>query len=506
MLVRVALHQTRLRTPGLGLDAKGVALGAKGLVLLPSIDRLVAFLALFTQQSSLEDILRSLKVEIVKSKLGAREVVLSFGAEGSERMDRIAEVARLAGGFAFTGTTRHFVQYRDAGAPFGYDTSELLGADSAYGLYHSSFSQAYDVEREVEVRSLLLRLAPHVDPKTASEPGTKWIVAEKGLGPALIAYFIRSNVEAEVGLAEWPPASSFDDAPVQRYILRVPQIPARMMPLLTTTPGLSVYQPVAEGAGVELGFRHPVNLRACPIFDRDGLVLFSGKGEPLVLPKLPALGNVQSFARVEIGGEEGQRGITALRSLGPKTVALALRMVPTSDPWRGVTAAWIRKDELGLLRRLSYLLGPETLRRATVAFTQAGAFLRLATGVEAIPVGEFFREIHPGLYLPAGYDALPAVSPEVLHKSIGAPSGVVLFVGRDARVIGIESTAFVPLEVGLLEAQEWSLLPAGALDAALATEVPELVLESPGFRPMRDVGAVPEAPALPAAGEGTGQG
>ena len=26
MLVRVALHQTRLRTPGLGLDAKGVAI------------------------------------------------------------------------------------------------------------------------------------------------------------------------------------------------------------------------------------------------------------------------------------------------------------------------------------------------------------------------------------------------------------------------------------------------------------------------------------------------
>jgi len=45
MLDRVAVHQTRLRTPGLGLDAKGVALGAKGLVLLPSIDRLVAFLA-----------------------------------------------------------------------------------------------------------------------------------------------------------------------------------------------------------------------------------------------------------------------------------------------------------------------------------------------------------------------------------------------------------------------------------------------------------------------------
>ncbi len=89
MLDRVAVHQTRLRTPGLGLDAKGVALGAKGLVLLPSIDRLVAFLALYTRQGSLADILRSLAVEVVKSKLGAREVTLTFTAESSDRLDRI---------------------------------------------------------------------------------------------------------------------------------------------------------------------------------------------------------------------------------------------------------------------------------------------------------------------------------------------------------------------------------------------------------------------------------
>src|SRR6185437_11258004 len=107
MLERIALHQTRLRTPGLGLDAKGVALGAKGLVLLPSIDRLVAFLALYTRQGSLADILRSLVVEIVRSKLGAREVTLLFAAESSDRLDRVAEIARLAGGYSFTGTSRH---------------------------------------------------------------------------------------------------------------------------------------------------------------------------------------------------------------------------------------------------------------------------------------------------------------------------------------------------------------------------------------------------------------
>jgi hypothetical protein len=210
VLDRVAVHQTRLRTPGLGLDAKGVALGAKGLVLLPSIDRLVAFLALYTRQGSLADILRSLTVEVVKSKLGAREVTLTFAAESSDRLDRIAEVARLAGGYAFTGTSRHFVQYRDAAAPFGYDIGQITPSDSALALYHNAFSQTYDVERRIEIRALLLRLEPHLDPQSHREPGPRWIVAEAGLGPALIHYFVRSGVDAEVGVAEWPPASSFD--------------------------------------------------------------------------------------------------------------------------------------------------------------------------------------------------------------------------------------------------------------------------------------------------------
>src|SRR5580704_1669487 len=149
---RIALHQTRLRTPGLGLDAKGVALGTKGLVLLPSLDRLVALLSLYTREHSLEDLTPSLEIHLVRSKLGTREITFVFAAESSDRMDRIAETARLVGGFTFTGTSRHFVQYRDASAPFGYDTGELLSTEAAIVLYHDRFSQTYDVERDIQLR------------------------------------------------------------------------------------------------------------------------------------------------------------------------------------------------------------------------------------------------------------------------------------------------------------------------------------------------------------------
>lgn len=500
MLDRVAVHQTRLRTPGLGLDAKGVALGAKGLVLLPSIDRLVAFLALYTRQGSLGDILRSLAVEVVRSKLGAREVTLTFSAESSDRMDSIAEIARLAGGYTFTGTSRHFVQYRDAAAPFGYDIPQITPSDAALALYHNAFSQTYDVERKVDVRALLLLLAPHPDPSAGREAGMRWIVAEAGLGPALIHYFVRSAVAAEVGVAEWPPESSFDEAPVRRYLFRVPEIPERMLPLLTTTPGLGVYVPAAPGAAVEVGFRHPVNLRACPVFPDTGLVLFRGGGrDPLELPRLPALGDVTAFARVELRTQAATAKSAPLQ-VTADAVALALRLIPSTEPWRSVTATWIKPEDIPVLRHIAYALGPETLRRARIACTASGAFVLQPTGVEGIPVGEFFREVHPGLYVPAGYDTVPAVAPDVLYRALGAPAGQVLFIDRAGRAIGIRSDAFVPLESALLEAQEWAPTEAAELSTgvsvALATELPEVFLGPVGIRPLRDVAPV-EAGLLP---------
>src|SRR5687767_10586132 len=266
MLERVALHQTRLRVPGVGLDARGVVLGARGLVLLPSLDRLVAWLAVYTESQPL-DALTALRIEVLKSKLGTRELALSFDAGSSDRMDRVAETARLVGGFTFTGTSRHFVQYRDAAAPFGYDATQLISTDAALALYHDRFTQVYDLDKEVGLRSLLLRLMPHVDPSTVDEGGPRFIVAEQGLGPALIHYFVRSRVEGEVAVGEWPPESAFDEGPVRRYIMRIPDLPKRMRPLMAKTPGITTFLPAGPGVAVEMGYRHPVALRACPVFD-----------------------------------------------------------------------------------------------------------------------------------------------------------------------------------------------------------------------------------------------
>ena len=482
MLERIALHQTRLRTPGLGLEGKGVALGSKGLVLLPSLDRLVAWLSVYTREHSLEDLMSSLSIQIVRSKLNTREITLQFAAESSDRMDRVAETARLVGGFTFTGTSRHFVQYRDAAAPFGYDATQLISTDAALALYHDRFTQVYDLDKEVGLRSLLLRLMPHVDPSTIDEGGPRFIVAEQGLGPALIHYFVRSRVEGEVAVGEWPPESAFDEGPVRRYVMRIPDLPKRMRPLMAKTPGITTFLPAGPGVAVEMGYRHPVALRACPVFDANGLVLLRGRGdEPWTLEKTPQMGDLRAFARVELRSAEGRDTAKSTNTGLPEPVRVPLRVVPSPAPWRNVTATWIEPGQISLLRRIAYALPHQTILRTQIALTPRGAFLRSAAGIEAVPLGMFFVEVHSNLYIPAGYDVTPAVAPEVLYRALGASASQVLFIDNNARAMAVEDSAFSPLETALLEAQVWEPLVAEAIAKALEEKPVDLKLEPLGM-------------------------
>jgi hypothetical protein len=487
LLERIALHQTRLHTPGLGLDAKGIALGSKGLVLLPSIDRLVALLSVYTRERSLEDVMPSLDIVVVRSKLGTREVALEFAAESSDRMDRFAETARLVGGFTFTGTSRHFVQYRDAAAPFGYDAPSLASTDAALALYHDRFTQTYDAERHIELRALLLRLMPRSEPATMQATGLRYIVAESGLGPALTHYFVRSRVEGDACVVEWPPPSAFVELPVRRWLLRVPELPDRMRSLVHQTPGVTCFLPAGPGVAVEVGFRHPIDLRACPLFDPAGLVLVRGRGdEPWVVDRVPPMGAFASLSRVELRRAD-KDAASASAALDPEPLRMPLRVVPSGAPWRSVTGIWIPRAQLPLLRRLAYALPHSTIAQARVAVTASGAFLRTPGGADAIPLGTFFVEIHPRIYLLAGHDLAPAVAPEVVAEAFALPASQLLFIGKDAQAVTLEESAFGPLEGALLDAPAWDSPVADAVALALDEPVVDLKVTSIGMVPLRGV-------------------
>jgi hypothetical protein len=149
-----------------------------------------------------------------------------------------------------------------------------------------------------------------------------------------------------------------------------------------------------------------------------------------------------------------------------------------------VTAAWLKPEEMPLLRRIAYVLPRQTVTKTTVAMTSRGAFVRCQTGIEAIPLGTFFVELHPGLFVPAGYEVTPAVSPDVLFNALGAPAGQVIFITPEARAVAVAEDAFVPLETSLLEAKPWEPIVAEAIEKALEEKPLDLRLQPLGLFPL----------------------
>jgi hypothetical protein len=242
---------------------------------------------------------------------------------------------------------------------------------------------------------------------------------------------------------------------------------------------------------VELGYRHPVALRACPVFDPNGLVLIRGRGdEPWSLPRMPQMGDLRAFARVELRSGDSDAS-ESTGSSTPDAVRVPLRVVPSVSPWKNVTATWVDPQHVSLLRRLAYALPRQTISRTQVAVTPQGAFLRSPQGIEAVPLGTFFVEIHPGLFIPAGYDVIPAVASEVLYRALGASSDKVLFVDTAARAHAVDESAFVPLETALLEAGAWEPLVAQAIELALDEKPIDLKLVPLGAFPMRQAAPPP---------------
>jgi hypothetical protein len=103
--------------------------------------------------------------------------------------------------------------------------------------------------------------------------------------------------------------------------------------------------------------------------------------------------------------------------------------------------------------------------------TAHGAVVRSRAGVDSIPIGTFFVEIHPNLYIPAGYQVTPALAPEALARAFEAPSSHVLFIMTDGRAWAVDEPSFEALETALLEAPPWEPAAADAIESTLAAPI-----------------------------------
>ena len=490
MLEHVTANQTRFVAPGLSADSRGVALGRFCVVLLPSIDRVVGLFRGLSERGSLDDLLSTLKILQVRTPLRSREFLVRIPISNSHVADGIAAAAALIGGLTFTGSAKHYVKYRDAGSPLGYDIDTLHAGGGAFILYASDFVQAYDTEREVPFAGLALNLSLEPDRLSELAPDDAVLLrVAPGLWRVVTAYLHRNNLPCEVAACEGKDRAG---SSAERFFLIRCRLRPRMVGLFRGTPGIGLYQQKTEQVAVEVGYRHPLELGSCAtIFDGDRYYLFSGATDRLE----EVVGGVNFFsASALVGLGEPARALDPrpFEALQVDALQIPLRLVVSSRPRPPSRASRIPVSQAGWLKKLVYLLPPQVLGGYEICVTEESLFLLSEAEAELVPLGELYYQAAPGVLVQTGYELLPRVHPDVLAEHLGVGQERLMFFAPDSPgPLSLPRSGFGPLTRHALAPVEMGDAPVrspedSATGAAWVVNDPLGAFPLWGFRPGDD--------------------
>jgi hypothetical protein len=533
MLHRVAVGQPRFNLPGLTADARGGALGRQLVARFGAVDRLVAFLRVLSAEESLDDLQPGFRIVYARSDAGTREAIVVMPAGSHELGEAASRATRLARGQLFTGAGKHFVQFRDAQAPLGYDVDTLVDGEGDLILYGIEQTVAYRVESELPLSKLLLRLSVvrvHGRAPAVTPDGPIYMTARRGLGPVIAEYLHRvagrgegagaapgtlqgasgeraragaapatgqrraaldtslsadgaaEPLRASAALCDIAATSAFSPG-ATFWLFRIERVTPRLYRLLRMTPGLEVYLPVTNHVAVAAGFRHPIHLESCRgSLAADRLHLFSPRGVVEVAP-LPALAAIEDLVRVLPPAPERAELRGAVPG-GRADLTVPLRLEPGGGPARAV-AALIPWSQAGWLQRLVYALPPSVLRAYRVALLKRGILIRASEVMEGMPFGTLLQLGAPEVLIPLGTRLAPAVSPAILSERLGAVGGaMVLYPELAAPPLRVLAEAIVPFERRLLAELEPAVANLEALGRHERPVEEPVVIENEPLGPM----------------------
>ena len=445
MLDHVAANQTRYVAPGLAPDSRGVALGRYCMVLLPSADRVVGLLRGLSESTSLDDLLPKMKIIQVKTPLQSQEFLVRLPTQGSFAADTVAQVANLMQGLTFTGSSKHFVQYRDSRSPLGYDVDALHSGAGDYVLYAADFVQAYQRVRELPFDRLALSLSLERVRADRVLPDEELLVrAVPGLWRFVVSYLHRNNLPCEAAACETTPRQGAQQA--ERFYLVRTRLQPRMEALFRRTPGLELYRFKGDRVAVQLGFCHPLELTSCSsIFPAGRFHLFSGARDRLdTVVGLPTY--VSASALVSLGAAARAPDAGSAAPAQVEGVEVTLRLVVSLGQRPPVSATRIPLARATWLKKLVYMLPPQVLEQTLICVAGDQIYLHNGRGLEYIPLGEMYYEVADGVQVPVGYELIPRVHPEVLLQHLKGGQDKLFFFTRDSpEPLLISRSSFAPL-------------------------------------------------------------
>ena len=468
MLEHVALGQVRFRVPGISPDPRGIALGRYGLLIFSSLDGVVSWFRMYSAESSLDDLMPSLAILRLRSPLGSQSVAVLVPAVSSYNLDRASRCTRLAGGRTYTGTSRHFVRYRDPDSPFGYDldVAPTIAEGADFSCHDNSFSQEYSKEGTLAFTKLLARLSPRRLPMgralRSHAKDELWLTVAPGLAEGLVKYLWRNRIDGEAALVrpvKGESKSSFGDevssavsgeksdggAPF--LLLSVETIPKRILDLCLGTPGISVFRKVAGNIFMQLGFHHLINLAACAsLFPVDRVYLFRGETDRVdILPGPLELTPLSTMVPVSLEGE-GPAPTKTLEIDPTPMSTVELKLVSTAHDSRRAVATLVPIEKASWVKKMVFLTPESMLRGHKIAVTNFGLLLFADPNTSLFPMGDLLAQVLPSVLVPVGFDIAPRVSPDVLRQALNVSPGILTVFPRDGRPFQIAESNLQPLD------------------------------------------------------------
>lgn len=486
-LEHVAQGQTRFFTPGVAPDPRGILLGRFIVMTFATLEGAVSWFRLYSSEASLDELIPNLTISKCKTALGGREIVVFIPAVSSYAADRGARLCRLVGGAVYTGTSKHFVKYRDDRSPFGYDAVDIgaMPAQTDFMVHGDEFAQAYVREGDLPFQKLLFRLSirklPGGDQLDPEDRGDLFLAVARGLSEGIIRYLWRNRVEAHAGLFTPGATSAFDERGADRgyMLIRVRGLPERILALFLGTPGIDVFRPSGANAAVAVGYQHPIDLASCSsVFSADTFHVFWPNDRVDVLPGPIELSDIADLTRVDLELDR-PREPGAHTGAPPEPIGVELKLAVSMGPPRRVVATLIPLEHGPRLKRILFALPPVSLRGHRVAVTDRGILVVGSENLDVIPLGQLLCELTPGLLVPLGMDVVPRVTPEVLARALGHAAGLVTVFTTEGRPFQVTEGSFASLERRSLAKME--VERAETIDyAAAVPEAPQVVNDPVG--------------------------
>lgn len=483
MLEPVARNKLSFRVLGLFQDGRGVVVGQAAAILLLSVERVVSMLRLLSEELSLDDLLPTLRIEVVENMLRSTSYLLSFQTSDSLLLDRIARLARLVGSPLCVGNSPHFVAYRDEHAPLGYDAQPLT-EPADLTLYTPAFVQPYRRIRSLRLSQLLSQLQllplpgglsaalqrPVLDgiEQQSESHSELYLTCGIGLSERLLRYLWQHGVDAELLVSDGLPRPDVQETEprLRESLIRMSSPPTDLLLRLASLPTVKLLRPEGPGILIELGFAHPLRLSSLQsLFPSTDLLLFYGQRRGSVRAtsptRIPLTRLISPSLTIESQAGSGRIEQNAslpfqtlpVATTKPLPLPITLRLTPRRDGsiQRPPTATLIPWARLATLQRLLGLLSGDALWSLRAVGLPSGLFVFGNDAVQQLVSGQLLDEPAPLLFVPRSHQLQPELPSTQLRALLAQrDEQLILFLPGEAQPLSLSHTLSQPLSLQLL--------------------------------------------------------